>query len=79
MATKAEETAQGATGCLAKAADDEPIFVLRAQDALAPMIVKAWAEAALKVGVPVEKIQEAVQLADQMTDWQATNHTKLPD
>lgn len=31
--------------CLAKVREDEPIFVLRGQDVLAPDIVRAWAEA----------------------------------
>ena len=30
-------------GCLGKAADDEPIFVLRGQDLLAPTLVRQWA------------------------------------
>jgi hypothetical protein len=28
--------------CLAKVGDDEPIFVLRAQDAFAPIVVRVW-------------------------------------
>ena len=30
--------------CLNKAKFDEPIFVLRAQDRLAPLIIRLWAE-----------------------------------
>lgn len=30
-------------GCMAKAADDELVFVLRAQDVFAPQVVEAWA------------------------------------
>jgi hypothetical protein len=41
MGTKKEEL-ESTTGCLAKAADDEPIFVLRAQDRLAPAAVYNW-------------------------------------
>lgn len=32
-------------GCFARAADDEPLFVLRAQDMTAPRLVRQWAEA----------------------------------
>lgn len=45
MGTKSEElkaAAQG-RGCLGRAADDEPLFVLRAQDKSAPYVVRHWA------------------------------------
>jgi len=35
--------------CIVKAADDEPIFVLRAQDDTADRFVKGWAENALTI------------------------------
>lgn len=35
-----------ATSCLNKAADDEPIFVLRAKDPLGAVMVRQWAEMA---------------------------------
>lgn len=38
--------------CYDKAADNEPLFVLRAQDALAPMVVEYWAELAAKMKDP---------------------------
>ena len=41
MGTKANP---GKFNCYAKAADDEPIFVLRAKDALAPDVVRYWAD-----------------------------------
>lgn len=62
--------------CLLKAADDEPIFVLRAQDKLAPEIVRAWAWVAKNNGLPLEKYQEAVELAEQMERWPTR---KYPD
>lgn len=39
MGTKAQELVDG---CFAKAADDEPLFVLRAQDTFAPALIRAW-------------------------------------
>lgn len=42
MGTKREELVN-ASGCLGKAHDDEPIFILRAHDLLAPFIVRQWA------------------------------------
>lgn len=42
MATKATP---GVFDCYAKAAPDEPIFVLRSTDPLAPILVRMWAAA----------------------------------
>jgi hypothetical protein len=77
MMTKKEvlEAALRGEGALGKAADDEPVFVLRAQDCLAADLVDKWAIFA-RVGMPsagVEasghKINEAVQIADAMRNW----------
>jgi hypothetical protein len=65
--------------CLAKVYSDEPIFVLRAQDRLAPALVKLWAELASLHGAPFGKTAEAIKLAMRMEGWAATNHTKWPD
>jgi hypothetical protein len=61
---------------LIKAADNEPIFVLRAQDMLTPALVRLWADLAAMHGCPAAKIEEARQLADQMEAWPAR---KYPD
>ena len=70
--------------CLTNAADDEPLFVLRANDELAPHMVRIWAERyyASKMGeqytLPVErmkhiamKYEEALALARMMDEWKA--------
>lgn len=44
--------------CLNKAADDEPVFVFRAQDQTAPMVVEYWLE--MNPDLPPEKAQEAL-------------------
>lgn len=73
------------TSCLNKALADEPIFVLRAHDKLAPAIVRQWAAAYEKKmeSDPLNgtlysrfetrraKLFEAQALADQMEKWQA--------
>jgi len=79
MGTKAEETAPGATGCLAKAAGDEPLFILRAKDMLAPGVVRVWVHYARASGVPEEKLNEALELAERMERWQAKHGKKVPD
>ena len=67
-------------GCLGRARDDEPVFVLRAQDRCAPKIVRAWAEFAKNEGVPEEKVADARRVADEMDEWQRlTGRAKWPD
>lgn len=75
--------------CLQKVSDDEPIFVLRAQDRLAPALVRQWARDMLihgLIGNAVEdpdkieelrtRAKEACDQADEMERW----HTrKYPD
>lgn len=82
MATAKEEREAAARGegCLGKAADDEPVFVLRAQDYIAPWAVKSWVSHALATNrVPSAKIEEAMRLCDQMRKWQKTHGCKAPD
>lgn len=70
-----EATLRG-EGPLAKAADDEPVFLLRAQDNLAAEIVGKWATL-YSVTVPsidVEskaaiKLAEAKQISEAMAAW----------
>lgn len=81
MATKretVEATAQG-RGCLGKAADDEPVFVLRAKDKFAPILVDLWAQLAESLGTPGPKTYEAYNLAVSMRNWQRANTVHIPD
>lgn len=61
---------------LKKVGDTEPIFVIRAQDVLAPMVVEYWAELAAKLKVRPEKILEACRCAQAMREW---SNRKVPD
>jgi hypothetical protein len=90
LAKQGREMAAVGRGCLGKAADDEPVFVLRAKDLLAPGLVENWAnklEAYDKSRVEDStvqmrrqaKIKEARALAHQMRAWQALNTSKMPD
>lgn len=56
--------------CLNRSEDDEPLFVLRAKDPIAAIIVRRWAQAAdyEKLHEP-EKIAEALELADAMDEY----------
>lgn len=63
-------------------ADDEPVFLLRAQDQIAPKGVNDWAGRCMSNGkVPIEKINDGINVEMQMVDWQERNpdKVKLPD
>ncbi len=74
-----------------KLADDEPVFPLRAQDALAPAAVEAYALAleiaAVTVVLPsmrdrlLKQAEDVRRVSTQMRNWQAVNasRVKLPD
>ncbi len=73
------EAAAKGEGCLGRAADDEPVFVLRAKDVLAAFAVNEWVQRARFEGVNKDKITAAVDDISAMLDWQERNGTKLPD
>jgi len=66
----------GRYDCYAKLDPDEPYFVLRGQDAEAAELVETWAMRAKRAGCPNDKVNEAMDTADEMRRW----HTrKNPD
>lgn len=71
MATK-----RAGDSCYENAGETEPIFTLRAQDVLAPMVVEYWAELAAKLKVRPEKILEAYRTAQAMREF---GPRKVPD
>jgi hypothetical protein len=76
MAKKKDEIE---SGCLSRCDDNEPVFVLRAHDKMAPAVVRIWAEMATLFGVEPEKVLEALKIGRQMSDWQRGHGCKLPD
>lgn len=70
--------------CLTAAADDEPLFVLRANDELAPTIVREWSHAyqrskggpALMTAAQLQKLREAQRCAFDMESWWAKDREK---
>lgn len=70
--------------CLNKADDNEPVFVLRANDPLAPSIVSAWARDYIveKGGWSnmsdnqKKKYTEAMDLAGHMRIWMMHKHKR---
>jgi hypothetical protein len=70
MATKSDP---GKFDCYAKAADDEPIFTLRAKDPIAPGLIRAWRF--LRAG----DIHGAeIQLRGAHFAWGQSGRTNLP-
>lgn len=69
LAKVERERASRAEGALGKAADDEPVFILRGQDKLAAGLVGMWAELADLHCCPPTKVAEARQLAELMRRW----------
>jgi hypothetical protein len=64
---------------LATVADDEPIFVLRAHDKLAPVLVVLWCQLASLHGCPAAKVDETYGLLNRMRHWQAEHGCTWPD
>lgn len=73
MATKAEGDL-----CYQKADKDEPLFVLRAQDATAPSVVEFWYAQNPQVH-HTPKGTECLELIQRMKNWQNERLVKLAD
>lgn len=65
----------GKYDCYDKAEPDEPMFVLLARDPRAPELVQRWVAEARISDDPrdAEKLQEALQCAEDMEAWRAKN------
>lgn len=66
MGTKANP---GTYDCYAAATDDEPLFVLRAKDPLAPDIVRLWAKTRQILNGRTPRVIEAEECAAAMEEW----------
>ena len=60
-------------------AKDEPVFLIRGNDRVAPDVVDTWANLAEKVGANENIVMAARKHADLMRSWQAENGSKVPD
>lgn len=61
--------------------EDEPVFIIRAQDALAVAAIGAYSEAARTRGSTEEFVLEVRETAKDFTTWRAENpgRVKNPD
>lgn len=79
MATK-RENVNDPSSCLNKAREDEPIFILRAHDRVAPAAVRDWAHRAHANGNASQlKVDGAMEVALEMERWQRQHGFKDPD
>lgn len=74
MATKRYELEHGV---ISKAHDDEPLFILRAQDMLAIPIIELWIASARAANVSEQKLIEVEALVLAMKNWDGQK--KIPD
>ncbi len=65
---KKDELMQSSSGCLAKAKDDEMLFILRAQDETAPKVVLHWIAKNFDTA-PEDKLREAFECAMEMKKY----------
>jgi hypothetical protein len=59
--------------------EDEPVFLIRAQDKNAPAAVRAWAAIARQNGAADNIVTMATLHAERMEWWQLDHGSKTPD
>jgi len=58
---------------------DEPVFLIRAQDIVAPAIVEEWADQAELEDAAPNIVKAAREHAQRMREWQKAHGSKVPD
>lgn len=59
--------------------EDEPVFLLRGQDPIAPQLLLEWCDRAKALGVSPHMINVVEEQAMDMADWQAKHGNHVPD
>jgi len=59
--------------------EDEPVFLIRAQDKLAPEVVSHWAHLADLYGADRKIVRAAQGQVKAMRKWQKIHGSKVPD
>ena len=59
--------------------EDEPVFLLRAKDVLAPLTVMAWVKEAMRNNIDPVTIAMATDQAARMLQWQKHHGRDFPD
>jgi len=59
--------------------EDEPVFLIRGQDALAPVVLAFWAAQAEERGARKAIVRAALKQRDRIIEWQRVHGSKTPD
>lgn len=59
--------------------DDEPVFLIRGQDAAAPVAVAFYADAAEAYGADPTLVAAVLAHVEAMKEWQKKHGKKVPD
>lgn len=62
-----------------KIPENEPVFLIRAQDVTAPAVVRYWALRAREMGAAKNITETAYAQAEAMVQWQREHGIKIPD
>lgn len=57
---------------------EEPCFILRGRDVLAPDTIRFWAGQMEMISGHSDKVTDALHLADHIEAWQRTHARKIP-
>jgi hypothetical protein len=68
-----------ASGVKHQIPDDEPVFLIRAQDITAPRAVSFWAILARDSGAIPDIVNAAIEQGSKMLRWQVDHKAKIPD
>ena len=60
-------------------AEDEPVFVFRAQDQLMPSVLAYYAELCQSVGSPESHVSAIGEHRERVIAWQTINGCRVPD
>lgn len=66
-------------GVFHKIPDDEPVFLIRAQDLCSSFVLLSYAKKAEDLGAKDNIIDSVLRQADRMIEWQSTHKCKCPD
>jgi hypothetical protein len=58
--------------------ETEPVFVLRAQDKIVPVLLNFYYQKCREMGSPQHHLEKIEESTHQIIDWQAKNFTKIP-
>ncbi len=62
-----------------KITDDEPVFIVRGRDAIAPAAIRAWADELASKGGEPHAVNRVRLYANEVEEWGRKNGAKLPD